>query len=210
MLTSNKYIKILCSVPVMLILLFLIKPLGIALAIFSAVIHAITYRQIKKPIWLIVVGVVLIIPKAIASLLGLITTGVIPAEITNFFNFLVGYDFYNIKLVEYSKLLIIVGVATLILEVIVERIYRKIKGAFGSGGFIKKAVDKYDAKQTEIAKENDLKVKMMKEQVEIAQEKAKNTATVKCPSCGATITISEKVGTCEYCRCKISNPSYKS
>ena len=55
----------------------------------------------------------------------------------------------------------------------------------------------------EISKQNDMQIK-------IKQQNAKNTSYVKCPNCGSDNLLSEKFGTCKYCRRKLVNKNYNS
>ena len=51
--------------------------------------------------------------------------------------------------------------------------------------------------EKEVSRENDLKVKLK-------QIASQNTEVVICPYCGADNILTSKVGTCKFCRKKIS------
>ena len=66
----------------------------------------------------------------------------------------------------------------------------------------KNYINEIQKRDEKISKENDMKIK-------IKQEKAQNTNYIKCPNCGSDNLLSEKFGTCKYCRRKIENKSFK-
>lgn len=105
-------------------------------------------------------------------------------------------EFYQNNLISYAKYLISAGVILLVLSLLLKAIFDKV------GHQIGKSIQNYAKEnlkqEAEISQENDLKIK-------IKQEKAKNTNYVKCPYCGADNLLSEKFGTCQYCRRKIEN-----
>ncbi len=43
----------------------------------------------------------------------------------------------------------------------------------------------------------------------LKQERAKTSNYVRCKKCGSDNIISEKIGTCAFCRSKLENPNYK-
>ena len=103
---------------------------------------------------------------------------------------------YNINFINYSKLLICIGIIFLIISFALTAIFNKLNIG------ILNYISKQEKMDTKISRENDMKIK-------IKQEKAKNTSYVKCPYCGSDNLLSEKFGICQYCRRKIENKNYK-
>ena len=80
----------------------------------------------------------------------------------------------------------------LIITSIVSSIVDKTKS------YVKSYITNQEKRNDEISRKNDL---IMKEKREIA----KNTNVVICPYCGADNILTEKVGTCKFCRRKIKS-----
>ena len=139
------------------------------------------------------VGILILIPKIIYFILGIfkIDINTIP-----YLQDVLNSDLYNINFINYSKLLICIGIIFLIISFALTAIFNKLNIG------ILNYISKQEKMDTKISRENDMKIK-------IKQEKAKNTSYVKCPYCGSDNLLSEKFGICQYCRRKIENKNYK-
>ena len=98
-------------------------------------------------------------------------------------------------LLNYSKLLITVGIIFLIISFIFRKAILRLISKLKSG--VTEYIDKYEKEQRQIREKNDLIIKERREIV-------KNTHLVHCPNCGADNTIVGKVGKCKFCRNDIS------
>lgn len=177
----KKFLEILCSMPVILLMLYFMPFLGVVLIVTRLfVVNA--KRNQHLAIVLIVLGVILLIPKLV---------DLIPALNITFIEEVLSSNIYH-QLVSYSKFLVTVGVICLIVYYLLQKLIEKIKIAFMR--LLHKEQQVYRA----VAKENDLKMKM-------DREKAQRTNVVICPYCGADNMLSEVAGTCKFCRRKLEN-----
>jgi len=194
-MNTNKVLKILCSLPIILIFLYFIPFIGICLILLRAFIYK-NQSKIKTPITLVVIGIIILIPKILYFIFD-----IIKVDINNipYLKDILNSEIYINDLIGYSKYLISAGIILLIISYIVQLIYDKVSNKINKGfqSYIQESVNR----DAEISKENDLKIK-------IKQEKAKNTGYVKCPTCGSDNLVSEKFGTCKYCRNKLVNKDY--
>ncbi len=188
---NNLLFKILASLPIILLMLYFIPFLGIILILFRFFVYS--NKKISTSIYITLVGILILIPKIIYFILGIfkIDINTIP-----YLQDVLNSDLYNINFINYSKLLICIGIIFLIISFALTAIFNKLN--IGILNYISKQ-EKID---TKISRENDMKIK-------IKQEKAKNTSYVKCPYCGSDNLLSEKFGICQYCRRKIENKNYK-
>lgn len=187
-MNSNKFLKFLCSIPVILIFLYFIPFLGICLTLFRFYVYK-NNKYYSTSIILILIGALLLMPKAINLLLDLINLNVaIP-----YLNDIVNADIYA-NIIKYSKLLLSFGIILLIVSIIFRNLFNKITNKLSSG--IGSYINKIEQRDAEISRKNDM---IMKEK----QEKAKNTHVVNCPKCGADNIFSQKIGRCKYCRTKL-------
>lgn len=195
-MNSNIFLRILCSLPTIFVFLYFLPFVGICLIILRSFVYKNKNRN-STPIILIGVGIMLIIPKIINYLFNILN---LETEIIPFVSDILRSELYTKDFVNYGKYLIIAGIILLIisygLKSIIEKISTKVNSSMQS--YINESV-KQDA---EISKQNDMEIK-------IKQEKAKNTSYVKCPNCGSDNLLSEKFGTCKYCRRKIENKNFK-
>ena len=185
---ENKFLKVLCSIPIIIIFLYFIPFLGVCLIIFRYII----YRNIKlfsTPIYLLIIGFVLLIPKAMLLLL---TTFKLMIK-TPYLEKIVSSNYY-IKIISLSRLLIILGVVFIIVSYIVKLAYEKLR--FKLTNKVQTLMQNDLQKDYEIRKENDLRMQEKR-------EKAKNTCVIYCPYCGADNLLTEQTGTCNFCRRKI-------
>lgn len=188
---NNLLFKILASLPIILLMLYFIPFLGIILILFRFFVYS--NKKISTSIYITLVGILILIPKIIYFILGIfkIDINTIP-----YLQDVLNSDLYNINFINYSKLLICIGIIFLIISFALTAIFNKLNIG------ILNYISKQEKMDTKISRENDMKIK-------IKQEKAKNTSYVKCPYCGSDNLLSEKFGICQYCRRKIENKNYK-
>ena len=193
---NNIICKILSSMLLILIMLYFIPFLGICLLLFRYFMYN-EKKRIGTSIIIVLIGVLIIIPKIFSLIFNVIE---LDNDIVMYLNNIINSEIYSINLTNYSKLLICVGIISLVLLYVGKIIINKINSKVNNG--IIKYIDKNEERNREIAKENDLEIR-------IKQEKAKNTGYVKCPNCGSDNLIGDKFGTCKYCRSKLINKNYK-
>lgn len=188
---NNLLFKILASLPIILLMLYFIPFLGIILILFRFFLYS--NKKISTSIYITLVGILILIPKIIYFILGIfkIDINTIP-----YLQDVLNSDLYIINFINYSKLLICIGIIFLIISFALTAIFNKLNIG------ILNYISKQEKMDTKISRENDMKIK-------IKQEKAKNTSYVKCPYCGSDNLLSEKFGICQYCRRKIENKNYK-
>lgn len=184
-MNENKFFKLLCSLPIILIILYFIPFLGICLILFRLYIYRYN-KQYKTSILLLLCGLLLLIPKLLDSIMKVLKLN---GDKIPYLNNIMASDIY-IKLLSYSKLLITIGIIFLILSFILKNVFNKLNTE------IRNYMSDDLKKDYEIRKENDLKMQEKR-------EKIKNTHVVYCPYCGADNMLTEQTGTCKFCRRKI-------
>lgn len=194
---NNLIFKLLASFPVILVALYFIPFLGICLILFRYFIYN-NKKRISTPIFIIGVGILILIPKVLNLIFDIVKVDMTKIP---FLSDILSADLYNVNFINYSKLLITVGVIFFIISFVLNTIFSKLKSKLDSG--VRNYISETQKRDAEISKENDMKIK-------IKQEKAKNTSYVKCPNCGSDNLLAEKFGTCKYCRRKIENKNYNS
>jgi len=185
---SNKFLKLLCSTPVILIFLYFIPFLGICLFIARYIIFKKT-KGISCLKWLIAISVLILIPRLAFEILKLIKVQIDFIDL----NAIINSEIY-LNLIGYGKFLLTFSIIAFILLIIIDNIISKTKTKINSN--VTSYIRKQQQMEREVAKENDLKIKQQ-------QEKAKNTNYISCPNCGADNIIIGKVGVCKYCRSAI-------
>ena len=172
---KNSFIKILLSVPIILITLYLLPFLGIILSLVR--LFTIPKKNFQFSFLLIILGVLIFVPN-ILYLLDVVEVCDVSAS-TNY-----------TKIMDYGKFIITFGVILLLISYVVNKITNSaVKG-------IMSYLKKQDAIDEKVSKENDMK---MKEK----QYKMRNTKIVICPHCGADNAISKPGSRCKYCRRKL-------
>lgn len=188
-MNENKIFKILCSIPVILITLYFIPFIGVILILFRYYVYR-NEKYYKTPLILLICGLLLLIPRVVNSVIKILKFNV---EDVPYLKVVLDSAIY-LKLLSYSSYLIIVSIIFLIISFIFRNTISKINGIISSQIF------NYGSKLQEdsykIRKENDL---IMQEK----RERAQNTHVVYCPYCGSDNMLTEKTGTCKFCRRKI-------
>ena len=182
-------LKILCSIPVVLLSLYYIPVLGIILILFRYYAYR-NKKYYSLPRTLIVCGVIILIPRLIDLIFDIFKIKVSGFDITK----ITLSEFY-LRLISYSKLLVSVGIIFLLISIIFRETILKLISKLKT--FIKDYINKYEKEKREIREKNDLIIKKQREDI-------KNTHLVHCPNCGADNTIVGKTGKCKYCRNDIS------
>ena len=190
---NNIILKILLSIPIILIALYFIPFLGVCLIIFKLSVYG-RKKSIITSVSLLIVGLLVLIPKVLS--LTKINIDKIP-----YLKDIINSDMYNINFIKYSKLLITIGIIFLVITIILKLVVTKLSNKFN--GKVGEYITQMQKKEIEISRENDMKIKLK-------QERAKNTSYVKCPYCGSDNLLGEKFGTCSFCRRKIENKNYNS
>ncbi len=183
-MNENKFFKLLCSLPIVLIALYFIPFIGICLIIFRYYVYR-DYKYYSLPMYLVIFGFVLLIPKLLFEGLKLFK---INLDFTTLID-VVQSDIY-LKLIPYSKKIITIGLIFLMISFIFKNAVTKLLDKVKSG--TKNYINKYEQEQREIREKNDLIVQERK-------EVANNTHLVTCRKCGADNTIVGKIGKCKYC-----------
>lgn len=193
---NNLLFKILSSLPVILIVLYFIPFLGVCLILLRYFMYD-NKKRISTPMYIVGVGILVLIPKALNLILDVakVDISTIP-----YLKDIINAELYNVEFINYSKRLICVGVIFLIISFVLKTIFDKVSSKLNSG--IRNYINETQRRDAEISRKNDMEIK-------IKQEKAKNTGYVECPNCGSDNLLSEKYGTCKYCRSKLVNKNYK-
>lgn len=181
-MNQNKLLNILCSLPVVLVILYYLPFLGICLTIVRLFTMN-NKKHINTSIAFIVISLILFIPSVLNKIVN-ITKLTIP-----YLNEITKSNMYS-PLINYSKFLFTAGVIFLILSVIFKKLFNKVIE------YIKQYLHRKETIEREISEKNDLKIKEK-------QERAKTTHVVYCPHCGANNILTEKIGKCNYCRRQI-------
>jgi hypothetical protein len=178
---NNKIFRLLCSIPVILLVLYFIPFLGVCLMVFRLFIYR-NEKGLKMPITLVITGFILLIPSILNSIL---KTFKINIEIP-YLNEVLSYELYP-NIVKYSKLLITLGIIFIMVSYLVSKLLNRVESK----------VEEFIEEEHDRNQENDLKIKEK-------QERAKKTRVVKCPYCGASTMLTEDTGVCKFCRKPIS------
>lgn len=177
---QNIFFNFLTSLPIILLCLYFIPFLGVCLLLVKFFRNSTRKSNISTSIIIIVFGFVILFPKISNFIL----------DGNSFFESFINTSLYNVRLIEYSKNLITIGVLYLLFTYLFE--YLKYKFHFSMLRYILNL----EKKNATISLKNDL---IMKEK----REKAKNTKVIYCPFCGADNLLTSKTGTCKYCRKQI-------
>ena len=179
---NNIFIKLLCSIPVILLLLYFIPFLGVCVILFRYFIYG-NDKYYSTPVILFLCGILILVPQIVYTFLNTFNISYINIP---YINDIVVSEIY-IKLLDYSKFLITVGIIFFIISCIFRSVFNKLSSS--AIEYMRKDLQK----DYEIRKENDLKMQEKR-------EKAKNTHVVHCPYCGSDNMFTEKTGICRFCR----------
>lgn len=177
----KKFLMLLCSLPIILLLLYFIPFLGVCMILFRYYLYG-NKKNYSFLIILLIIGIVLLLPKAVSIIISWLPSKLSIPYLTT----IVSSELY-MKIISYSKLLIIVSIIFMVLSYIFSNVFNIIDN--GLMNYIKKE----EEKDYKIKKENDLKMQEKR-------EKAKNTHVVICPYCGADNMLTSQTGICKHCR----------
>mgnify|MGYP003298983366 CR=1 FL=1 len=145
---NNFFIKILTSLPVILVALYFLPFLGICLTILKLFVSR--KNKIRIPIYIIIFGLLILIPK----LIGLIEDSIkLDLSSIPYLNDIINSKFYNNEMIDYSKYLIYFGVISLIIFIIFKTIFEKISRNVNNG--ITKYIQESQKQSYEISKKNE-------------------------------------------------------
>ena len=178
----NGFLKILTSLPVILVALYFVPVLGVLLIVLKFVTA--TNRNNSTATILIVTGLVLQIPNLLNKLSEAFKFSI------PYLDKIVEHDIYE-SLTGYSVKLLIIGVVLFIITTVFNKMFAGIKNTLTNtmNDYVNKSVEQ----DREIDKENNME---MKEK----QEAAKNFHVVHCPHCGADNIVTDNITRCKYCR----------
>ncbi|MBR6098057.1 hypothetical protein IKP94_04940 [Candidatus Saccharibacteria bacterium] len=186
----NSFIKLICSLPVVLVVLYFVPVLGVIMLIARYFIYG-NKHFYRAPIVLIILGLLCLLPRGIdAAIHSFNLSFSVP-----YLSEILSYELYP-KFADFGKFIFILGVVALIvsylLRSLINTVSSKISRAVGEYASVKQQ------EEFEIRKENDLK--MREKEITSAQ---KTPHAVKCPHCGKTNSIIGTVGKCKSCRSAI-------
>ena len=188
----NWFVKIIASIPIILVALYFFPFLGVCFLILRFLISDVEKKK-RLVLVFFALGMIILIPLILDKVLQFLK---LKNDSIPFLREIVGAEIYKINFIKYSKRLMIIAVILVIITVVTNIVGRKIGLSIGNYFRRQEELEK------EYSKENDLKMK-------IKREKAKSTSFVRCPYCGADNIITEKIGVCQYCRRKIVNKNFK-
>jgi len=191
-MSENKILRFICSIPVILILLYFLPFIGICLVFFRYFIYK-DKKIYELPIVLLIVALFLLLPRGAYLLL---TNFKMDVNLIPYLDVVNRHDMY-IKIVKYSKFIFTMSIITLIVSYLVKTLYYNVKSKLSSAfsttsSTLNTKIDNYMAKEAEIHEKNDLKIKEQR-------EKANNTHHVKCGTCGHEMLVSDNQTKCPFC-----------
>ena len=114
-MTENKIIKLIASIPVILVLLYFLPFVGVCLIIFRYFVYK-DRKSYELPIVLLIVAVILLLPRGAELTLNNLNK---PLSLIPYLSNIVENGIY-IKIVKYSKFLFTLGIITIIVSYIVK------------------------------------------------------------------------------------------
>lgn len=186
----NNFIKLICSLPVILVVLYFVPVLGVLMLIARYFIYG-NRHFYRAPITLIIIGLLCLLPRGLdAAIHSFNLSFTVP-----YLSEIISHELYP-KFADYGKFIFILGVVVLIvsylLRSLINTVSSKISRAVGEYASVKQQ------EELEIRKENDLKLR--EKEITSAQ---KTPHAVKCPHCGKTNSIIGTAGKCKSCRSAI-------
>ena len=179
-------INMLLNLPVILLVMFFSRLLGIVLLIAYLIVKKPQNFLVSKVFFLI--GCILILPcliQVVCQNLNINLSSVFP-ELSE----MIELPLF-IQISNYAKFLLILGIICYILLFVWYQV------TSNSYSLFKNYIENQEKKSAEISMKNDLKMKEKR-------EKSKNSHVVICPSCGADNIIYGNTGSCKFCRKKIT------
>ena len=142
---NNLLFKILASLPVILLTLYFIPFLGVILILFRFFIYS--NKKISTSIFITLIGILILIPKIISFILDIFK---IDINKISYLQDVLNSNLYNIDLINYSKLLICIGIIFLIISFVLTTLFNKLNSN------ILNYISKQEKRDAEISRENDM------------------------------------------------------
>lgn len=214
--------KIICSIPVILITLYLVRPLGAILLIARLFIYG-SYRYYRVPTIILVIALLCLIPRGY-ELLQNNFGDLIPTfqPLVDFRNL----PFYE-NLTNFGRSTVIISIVVLILSVLFSKIANLASHALSATRFFKQEITESEKAQRAEQKQkvDDYKKKLEEkeerearheEEMRHLKDKVKNQKAgeiegeieaektrphvIKCPHCGYNNSVIGTVGKCTHCK----------
>lgn len=214
--------KILCSLPVILVALYFVRPLGVILLIARLFIYG-SYRYYRVPATILVIALLCLIPRGYELLQNNFGNHIPNIQPLTDFRTIPFYE----NLTNFGRSTVIISIVILILSVIFGKIANLASHALSATRFFKEELSENEkAQRTEQKRKVDeYKQKLLekeereehhREEMRRLKDKAKSQKegeiegeieaektrphVVKCPNCGFSNRIIGTVGTCSHCR----------
>ena len=188
--STNGLVKLICSLPVVLIVLYFLPALGVVMVIARYFIYG-ERHFFRTPVVLMLAGLILLVPRGLQLATENFNLGFTIPYLSDILNF----ELYP-KLADYGQFILIVGIIVLIVSYLLKSFISGLSNNIRS--MMSQYASTKQAEEVEIRKENDLKLR----EKEITS-KQKTPHAVKCPHCGKTNSITGTVGKCKSCRSAI-------
>jgi len=188
--STNGLVKLICSLPVVLIVLYFLPALGVVMVIARYFIYG-ERHFFRTPVVLTLAGLILLVPRGLQLATENFNLGFTIPYLSDILNF----ELYP-KLADYGQFILIVGIVVLIVSYLLKSFISGLSNNIRS--MMSQYASTKQAEEIEIRKENDLKLR----EKEITS-KQKTPHVVKCPHCGKTNSITGTVGKCKSCRSAI-------
>lgn len=188
--STNGLVKLICSLPVVLIVLYFLPVLGVIMVIARYFIYS-ERHFFRTPVVLMLAGLILLVPRGLQLATENFNLGFTIPYLSDILNF----ELYP-KLADYGQFILIVGIVVLIVSYLLKSFISGLSNNIRS--MMSQYASTKQAEEVEIRKENDLKLR----EKEITS-KQKTPHVVKCPHCGKTNSITGTVGKCRSCRSAI-------
>ena len=191
--------KLACSLPILLITLYFVPPLGIVLTIARYFIHG-NYRYYRVPAVLLIIGAACLVPHAY-ELLQINIGDSIPV-----FQPLIDFRSHQLypKITDFGRFVSIFSIITLIVSQLLKNVISKISSMIAAATMAtpKKSSTANDARQK-------TPPTMQKDGKSLDPSDQETPHVVKCQNCGKANHIIGTVGTCKACRTPIEWYSHK-
>lgn len=186
-MSESKYLRILCSLPVILIALYFFRFWGLIIVFLRYCM----YKEkdiFKAPIVLFIVGIIFVLPKLVFNVLNFFKVKV------HILDVLVHNDYYS-KVLGYGKYLVTMGIIIFVIVFIVKCIIDLINSIEAA----LKRINETPERSHEIKI-----IRPREEEPEVIEvEKKHEKHIVECPYCGETVTIDGEFAVCKFCRKKV-------
>ena len=186
-----KTVKVILSIPVILILLYFLPVIGV-IALITRYILIDEKHYFMTPAVIAIVGLVALIPRGFELLQQNFNFNITIPFLSDF----LALPIYP-KITDYGKFCVIIAIVFFLLSALL----RKFLTGLGDRivkAFSTRRQEELTARER-VAQENDLKIREQKLEMEQTE-----LNVVKCPHCGKINHIKGKTGTCKSCRTPIS------